>query len=109
MAPATNPSCTNEVSWMYYVIAYDISDTKRRNRFVKTLSDYAYRAEYSVFEMKAEPAEMQRLLPKLKMWIDETEDSLLVYEMGEAQWKKHVRYGLCDDPDGHVGRDFEIF
>ena len=93
---------------MYYVIAYDISDTRRRNRFVKTISDYAYRAQYSVFEMKAEPDEMKRLLPKLQMWIDKEEDSLLVYEMGGTEWKKQVRYGLCDDPEGHVEKDFQI-
>ena len=94
---------------MYYVIAYDISDTRRRNRFVKTLSDYAYRAQYSVFEMKAEPDVMKKLLPKLEMWIKKDEDSLIVYELGNAEWKKQVRYGLCDDPDSPVGRDFEIF
>ncbi len=92
----------------YYVIAYDISDTRRRNRFVKTLSDYAYRAQYSVFEMKASHDEMEKILPKLKMWIKPEDDSLLVYEFASEDWKKHVRFGTCDSKDSYVTRDFLV-
>ena len=92
----------------YYVIAYDISDTRRRNRFVKTLSDYAFRAQYSLFEMKAGHDVMERLIPKLKMWIDPEEDSMLVYEFTSDDWKKQVRHGLCSKTENQTENDFMV-
>lgn len=34
---------------MRYLISYDISDTKTRNKVVKYLESFCYRVQYSVF------------------------------------------------------------
>ena len=34
---------------MRYLISYDISDTKKRNKVVKYLESFCYRVQYSVF------------------------------------------------------------
>ena len=35
---------------MFYLVSYDIPDTKRRTKLAKTLEDFGDRVQYSVFE-----------------------------------------------------------
>jgi CRISPR-associated protein Cas2 len=52
---------------MRYVISYDISDNKLRNKFVKIIEKYGERVQYSVFEFELSPKEFKNLINELKV------------------------------------------
>lgn len=78
---------------MHYLISYDIANDKRRNRLLKMLEDYACRIQYSVFEGDFD----ENILKKIKDWIDyvidKNEDSVLIFPICNADWKKHLEFG----------------
>ena len=76
-----------------YLIAYDISDARRRRQDVKCLEDFGYRVQYSVFEMDGPESEKEKMMKRLLYFIDEEEDSLLVYEFDVPSWEKRKIYG----------------
>ena len=47
---------------MFYVVAYDIRDDRRRTRVAKILEDFGDRAQYSVFEMELDRPERIKAL-----------------------------------------------
>ena len=65
-----------------HIIAYDITDDKRRSHVAKKLQSYGIRAQYSVFLVDLRPAKLRRLLDSLEQLIDDTEDSVLVCDLG---------------------------
>jgi len=52
---------------MRYIIAYDISNNKLRNRLVKILEKYGERTQYSVFEFDLTEKEFKNLVSELKV------------------------------------------
>ena len=65
-----------------YVVCYDITDTKRRNKIFKTLKNYGQHKQYSVFECdisKARYKEMYREL--LSLMNDEEEGNIRIYDL----------------------------
>jgi len=63
---------------MNYLITYDISDTKKRNKIVKVLESWGYRVNYSVFELDLKPYELDKIVEELKLYFDKS-DSIRVY------------------------------
>ena len=64
---------------MRYLISYDISDTKTRNKVVKYLESFCYRVQYSVFlcvhaHVKVESTKKLEILTRC----DETKRLLIV-------------------------------
>lgn len=78
----------------HYVIAYDVSDRKRRNRLVKVLLNYAYRVQYSVFEMMVDESTIAKILEKIRRCIDEKKDSINIYELDVPDWEKKLHFGI---------------
>lgn len=78
----------------HYLVAYDICCPKRRRKLLKVLEDFAYRVQYSVFEMYVGETELK----KIKNWIERTikkdEDSVLIYDLGALTEKNRMIYGL---------------
>lgn len=65
-----------------YVIAYDIPDTKRRNKISATLEKFGTRVNYSVFELQIESkALLSQLENELLKVLKPKEDSLRVYHL----------------------------
>lgn len=62
---------------MRYVIAYDISHSRRYYRITKLLGGYGYRVQYSVFECELSPAEFKQLWHELNENVEPEEDRLL--------------------------------
>jgi CRISPR-associated protein Cas2 len=60
------------------VIAYDISDDRRRTRLARLLLDYGDRLQHSVFEADLTPDDIERILRKARPLLDE-DDSLRIY------------------------------
>lgn len=66
----------------FIVISYDISDDKRRRNVMKTMEDYGTRVQYSVFECRLQPAELNKLRRLLRRHVHPTEDSIRFYFIG---------------------------
>ncbi|GBD34779.1 CRISPR-associated endoribonuclease Cas2 [bacterium HR35] len=52
---------------MRYIISYDISENKIRNRLVRILEKYGERVQYSVFEFELDNDAFRNLLSELKV------------------------------------------
>lgn len=66
---------------MRYVIAYDISDDRRRARVAKRLESLAERVQGSVFEADLNDKALTRLLEQLVKLIDAEADGVRVYRL----------------------------
>ena len=65
---------------MFLVIAYDISDDKRRLQMAKELERWGNRTQFSVFECDLNEREEHEMMIKLKA-IRRKEDALRVYRI----------------------------
>ena len=85
---------------MFYVVAFDISDDKKRYRCVKALKGYGVRVQKSVFEC---PNLTERRLLKLKAAlekiIDQTTDTVRYYRICKDCLGKVEVSGLGEPPD----------
>lgn len=64
----------------FVVICYDISNTKRRNKFAKFLERYALRVQRSVFEGELGKSKYESLTNKIGGYID-SDDNVRVYRI----------------------------
>lgn len=69
---------------MFYLVAYDITDTKRRNRVSHILEGYGVRVQFSVFECMLKNSIFEEMMEKLSETLNKTEDSLRIYRICEA-------------------------
>jgi len=76
-----------------YVIVYDITDDKRRTKIFKLLKEFATPVQYSVFEAYLKPKDLISLQYKIKETIKKDEDSVIIYILCEACFKKTVTIG----------------
>lgn len=65
-----------------YIIAYDIPHDRRRARLAASLLSYGDRLQFSVFVVDCRPARLVRLEARIRSIIDETQDSVLVCDLG---------------------------
>ncbi|MCW6038823.1 CRISPR-associated endonuclease Cas2 [Spirulina subsalsa FACHB-351] len=64
---------------MFYVIAYDIPNDKRRKKVADLLEGYGVRVQYSVFECVLTPQQYGELSARLKRRMNMSEDNIRVY------------------------------
>ena len=65
-----------------YLLSYDISDDKRRNRTFKLLDAWGDHAQYSVFFVELNETELVRLKATLDGVIKHDEDQILILDLG---------------------------
>lgn len=65
-----------------FLIAYDITDDRRRSQVAKCLQRYGDRVQYSVFIVDASRARMLRLRQEISTVIIAAVDSVLFCELG---------------------------
>ena len=63
----------------FYVVTYDISDTKRRNRVVKIMESLGTRMNYSVFECMLTDIQYQSMYKRLAKIVVGREDWINIY------------------------------
>ena len=80
-----------------YVVAYDITTDRRRNKMAKLLADYGHRVNYSVFECEVAVARFQELLQKVGVIINKKKDQVLFYPLCRSCKAKAVRIGVGTD------------
>ncbi|MCP5494969.1 MAG: CRISPR-associated endonuclease Cas2 [Leptospiraceae bacterium] len=81
-----------------YVICYDFpsdkAGDKRRNKVIKILGGHGERVQYSVFEVRfKKPEELEILVKRVKIQMDEKEDSLRIYPISGAAEKDTIILG----------------
>ncbi len=67
-----------------YVIAYDISSDRRRNKIHKTLCGFGEWTQFSLFECYLSDKELLRLRSKLDQLMEPEEDNLRFYPLCAA-------------------------
>ena len=92
---------------MYVLITYDVATStdggaRRLRRVAKACLDYGQRVQFSVFELKLEPAHLVTLRERLLKIIDVKTDSVRIYHLGN-NWRnkiEHLGNKPSKDPDG---------
>ncbi len=92
---------------MMVLITYDVSTVsnegkKRLRQVAKQCVNYGQRVQNSVFECLLDPAQFAQLRHKLEEIIDQEEDSLRYYFLGN-NWKRRVEHVGAKgtfDPEG---------
>ena len=91
---------------MYVLITYDVSTTdksgeRRLRKVARLCAKRGQRVQNSVFECSLEPAQLEELKHGLLEIIDQSQDSLRIYNLGK-NWRHHVEhFGIKQpyDPD----------
>jgi CRISPR-associated protein Cas2 len=65
---------------MFYIVSYDITDDKRRNRIARSLLDFGTRVQYSVFECIIDEKMLDKMITRLNKIISD-EDSVRIYAL----------------------------
>jgi CRISPR-associated protein Cas2 len=73
---------------MLYLIAYDISDDKRRTKVHKTLCGFGQWTQYSLFECHLNDAELVTLRYRLDQILNSKEDNVRIYRICPTCQKK---------------------
>lgn len=66
---------------MFIVVAYDISDDKRRNKVSKVMESFGDRVQYSLFECNMDDEEFAVMRRKLTSAIDVEKDLIRIYHL----------------------------
>lgn len=69
------------VKKQFYVVAYDVSDDKRRAKVVKVLQKYGKRINLSVFECMLSDSQFKNLKESIMKVSDRKNDHILVYPL----------------------------
>ena len=65
-----------------YVVSYDITSNRRRNKIAKTLEGYGTRIQYSVFECRLTEKKYKEMYRKLmQLMTDEEDGSIRIYSV----------------------------
>jgi len=90
---------------MFYVVAYDIRDDRRRIKVAKILEDFGDRAQYSVFEMELNHLDqLAELCHRLESVIDPAQDGVRVYFLCKSCRDKAMVLG-----QGQLYRDEDVY
>jgi CRISPR-associated protein Cas2 len=79
---------------MLTIIAYDVTDDRRRERVSTLLEDYGLRVNYSVFECELDGKEFGQLQTELARLINEREDRVVLYRLCESCRDRKSTLGL---------------
>ena len=64
---------------MKYLVAYDIADSKRRNKLFKLLLGYGINVELSIFEVEFDKKSLNQLKEQIKEIIDPKQDVVYIF------------------------------
>lgn len=83
-----------------YIIAYDISDSKRLQKIHRKLIKTAFPIAYSVFFFEGSQRELDQCLSKIKQIINPTQDDVRCYPLPQRGLK--IRIGKATLPVGII-------
>ncbi len=86
---------------LFYLVIYDLPDTKaankRRKRLHKLLSGYGKWTQYSVFELFLTSMQFVKLQQQIETLIQPKEDAVKIYILDVGSVKRTITYG-CEKP-----------
>jgi len=85
---------------MFYVVAYDISNNKRRKKLSECLDKYGRRVNYSVYEIELGKTKFNKLLTeiKVKKLVNKKYDSVRFYHLCKDCVPKSFELSIASDP-----------
>jgi len=78
---------------VFYIVAYDITDSKRRVKLYKLLKGYGIKNQFSLFECHLDKNKYEKMLNGIKNIIDENKDNVKIYYLCNDCFKKIVAIG----------------
>ncbi len=87
-----------------YLIAYDISQNKARNKAADLLAQYGERINLSVFECMLTQKQKDQIIDQLEAMINPKTDSIRIYFICNQCYSKSIVLGRSDPPE-----DYSIF
>lgn len=82
----------------FIVVAYDVSDDKRRQKIVKILVNYGVRSNYSVFECVLTETQVNTMKKRLEKIVESKSDCVLYYYLCKSCVVKRESVGrVCKD------------
>ena len=85
----------------FTVIAYDVSDNRRRRALVRVLESFGERAQESVFEAWLTDRERRKMEMRARACLHKSEDRLAIYVLPRIDWQAIVSFG-----SGSMAKDF---
>lgn len=84
-----------------YVVSYDITSDRRRNKIAKTLEGYGTRIQYSVFECRLTEKKYKEMYRKLiQLMTDEEDGSIRIYSIcGNCEGKIRTIGAIPSQPE----------
>lgn len=84
-----------------YVVSYDITSDRRRNKIAKTLEGYGTRIQYSVFECRLPEKKYKEMYRKLmQLMADEEDGSIRIYSIcGNCEGKIRTIGEISGQPE----------
>ena len=82
---------------LFYVVAYDIPNDKRRKKVSDLLEGYGKRVQYSVFECQLTPTKYDELRLRLKKSVLLSEDSVRFYPLSRHTLGQVETWGVGPD------------
>lgn len=86
---------------MDMIVAYDIADPRRLNRVAKIIKDYGVRVQKSIFEVKVEQKQFNKMKTRVEKVIENKEDGVKYFPLCEkcAGTIEIIGQGVFIDPD----------
>lgn len=82
---------------MFYVVSYDITDNRRRNRLFKAMKGFGSWRQFSVFECELDSGQLERLERVISRLTKKGDDSVRIYPVcGKCLEKVRVFGGTLD-------------
>ena len=89
-----------------YLISYDISNTKRRNKIFKELKNYGRHVQFSVFECNLDKKRYRELYKKLlKLMENCDQGNIRIYSLCSACSDNVEVIGIPEDQDSRDQKD----
>ncbi len=86
-----------------YVICYDITKTKVRNKIFKELKNYGKHTQFSVFECDISKKQLQILIRKLKNHLEgEEEGNIRIYSLCEKCYSQRKVLGHVNEEEEEI-------
>lgn len=68
----------------HYLVTYDVSDDRRRDKVFRTLEGFGDHIQYSVFICQLSSKEIVTLKTRLKNHVHHDEDQILILDLGKS-------------------------
>lgn len=77
----------------YWLISYDISDSKKLRKVSKILEKYGVRVQYSFFEVYCSDSEIEKIKKDIESIVGNNEN-IIFQSFCIKDWKKVKKYGI---------------